>query len=429
MASLHRRSSGLYLLSFRYDGRQFQRSLETSNEEEASRIRQNVERRFKLFRDGTLRLPDGVAPDELWRVLLNGQVPQVASKLIRVINLKTAAEQYLKSYPTGSKEAQTLKTEEVHLNNFSRVLGKATSLDSIGPDDIRRYIDARLVEKGNRGGTIKSDTVRKELQTFRLAWRFAKRQGNVATNCPVDDVERPKRRQKPPFQTWEQIDSVISRGKLTDEQTAELWDGLYLRELEIADFLEHVRQVGGSLPRFVYIYPTLCFCAYTGARRSEMFRAQIEDVADGWITLREKKRNLDTKISFRSIPLNGELAPILDSWLVSHPGGRQLFCKTNGQPLDDRTSREAFAAVTKNSKWNVLHGYHVLRHSFASNLARSGRASGAEIDELMGHETEEMRYRYQHLFPEDRMRAVNLLSFRLNPATRNVSGVRVGGRR
>ena len=51
MASLHRRSSGLYLLSFRYDGRQFQRSLETSDAEEASHIRQSVERRFKLLRD------------------------------------------------------------------------------------------------------------------------------------------------------------------------------------------------------------------------------------------------------------------------------------------------------------------------------------------------------------------------------------------
>ncbi len=415
MASLHRRSSGLYLLSFRYGGRQFQRSLETSNEEEATRIRQSVERRFKFLRDGTLRLPDGAAPEELWRILLNGQVPQVASTLIRVVNLKTAAEQYLKSYPAGSKESQTLKTEEVHLNNFARVFGGSTSLDSIQSDDIRRYIDVRLAEKGNRGGTIKPDTVRKELQTFRLAWSYAKRRGNVAKDCPVNDVDRPKRRQKPPFQTWEQIESIISRGGITNEQAAELWDGLYLRELEIADFLEHVRQIGGSLPRFAYAYAMLCFAAYTGARRSEMFRALIEDVADGWITLREKKRNRDTKISFRSVPLNGELAPILEVWLAGHPGGRQLFCKTNGQPLDDRTSREAFAAVTKKSKWSVLHGYHIFRHSFASNLARSGRASAAEIDELMGHQTEEMRYRYQHLYPEDKTRAVNLLSFKMTP--------------
>jgi integrase len=67
--------------------------------------------------------------------------------------------------------------------------------------------------------------------------------------------------------------------------------------------------------------------------------------------------------------------------------------------------------VTKNSKWCVLRGYHILRHSFASNLARSGRVSQAEIDDVMGHGTEEMGRRYRHLFPEDKRRAVECLSF------------------
>jgi integrase len=413
MASLHRRPSGLYLLSFRYAGRQYQRSLETSDGDEASRIKTVVEQRFKLLRDGTLRLADGAAPDDLWRVLLGGHLPQAPSKLLRVISIQQAAERYLKSYPIGSKEVETLKTEEVHLNNFVRILGNDTALHTVAPDDIQRYIDARLKEKGNRGGTIKPDTVRKELQTFRLAWSFAKRRGHVAIDCPVDVVPRPKRRQKMRFQTWEHISSTISRGNLTKDQAAELWERLYLRESEIAEFLEHVKMAGARLRRFPYLHPALCFCAYTGARRSEMFRVQTEDISDGSITLREKKRNLDTKFSFRSVPLNMELAPILDAWLADHPGGCYLFCKNNGRPLDDRTSREAFEAVTKNSKWSVLHGYHVLRHSFASNLARSGRVTQAEIDEMMGHQTEEMRLRYRHLFPEDTREAINTLSYRL----------------
>jgi integrase len=413
MASLQRRPSGLYLLSFRYDGRQFQRSLETSDPDEASRIKTVIEQRFKLLRDGTLRLADGAAPDDLWRALLGGQLPQTPSKLIRVISIQHAAERYLTSYPRGSKEAETLKTERVHLNNFLRIFGQDMPLHTIGPDDIRHYIDKRLTEKGNRGGTIKPDTVRKELQTFRLAWRFARQRKHVAADCPVDSVDRPKRRQKARFQTWEQISSAISRGNLTDEQAAELWEGLYLRETEIAAFLEHVKLASVSLRRFAYIYPALCFCAYTGARRSEMFRVQIEDVSEGWITLREKKRNIDTTISFRSVPLNAELVPILDAWLAGHPGGSHVFCKNNEQPLDDCTSREAFEAVTKNSKWSVLHGYHILRHSFASNLARSGRVTQAEIDEMMGHQTEEMRLRYRHLFPEDTREAINTLSYRL----------------
>jgi integrase len=413
MASLQQRSSGLYLLSFRYQGRQYQRSLETTQADEATHIRQNVEHRLKLLAKGTLRLPAGAAAADLWQILLTGQLPSPPVKLIHETSLGAVRDEYLKSYPKGSKEPDTLKTERVHCNNFARILGSSTPLHSITSSDIEHYIHQRLAERGNRDSTIKADTVRKELQTFRLVWRFAKRRGHVFAECPVDDANNLKRREKPRFQTWEQIVSTIERSQPTEGQSAGLWDGLFLRETEVAEFLDHVRLASRLHPRFAYIYPALCFCAYTGARRSEMFRAEVGDIADGWITLREKKRKKDVQTSSRLVPLNPELAPVLDVWLLDRAGGPYLFCKRNRQPLDDRTSREAFEAVTKDSKWSVLRGYHVLRHSFASNLARSGNVSAAEIDEMMGHETEEMRRRYRHLLPEDIKRAANSLSYRV----------------
>lgn len=416
MASLHKRRSGLYLLSFRFNGRQHQRSIDTTDPTEASLVKANVEHRLKHLTDGILRLPEGAAPDDLWAVLLHGRVPDSPAKLIVPASLGLVGDQYLKSYPVGSKEPETLKTERVHLNNFERILGKKADLHLITSDDIQNYINKRLTEKGNRGGTIKPDTIRKELQTFHLVWKFAKQRNHVVGECPIDGIRRPKRRQKPPFQTWEQITSSIKRGGLTDEHIAELWDGLYLRENEVGEFLEHVRLASEPLERFAYIYPAVCFCAYTGARRSEMFRCRVVDVDNGRVTLREKKRNTDTKITYRHVPLNAELSKQLESWLRQHPGGPYLFCKGNGQLLDDRTSREAFAGVTNKSKWNVLRGYHVLRHSFASNLARSGRVTQAEIDELMGHQSEEMRFRYRHLFPEDMRRAVNSLNYTAVPS-------------
>ena len=54
-------------------------------------------------------------------------------------------------------------------------------------------------------------------------------------------------------------------------------------------------------------------------------------------------------------------------------------------------------------------GWHTFRHSFASNLAGSGRVSQSHIDELMGHQTEDMKVRYRHLFPERVQDAVNVL--------------------
>jgi site-specific recombinase XerD len=126
--------------------------------------------------------------------------------------------------------------------------------------------------------------------------------------------------------------------------------------------------------------------------------------------LREKKKTQERRVTFRQIPLHPELEVILDKWLTKHPGGQFLFCKANQRQLEDKTSREALGAVTRQSKWSVLRGYHVLRHSFASNLARHG-VDQYKIDELMGHQTDEQRRRYRHLFPEDRKSAVDVLSF------------------
>lgn len=412
MASLYRRSSGLYLLSLRYGPHQLQRSLRTRDEAEAKNLQTLIEQRLRHLRDGVLVLPEGATTDDLWNVLWYGQLPTATTtRLVKKISMTVFADRYLASYPVGSKEPETIETERTHLNNLKRLIGGSTPINAIQPADLRSYIGQRQREDGNRGGKIKPDTIRKELQTFRLLWHLAKAEGCVSGECPLDDVKLPKKRQKPPFLTWEQIEQRIARGGLTEQQAKELWECLFLRETEIAALLRHVKHVARELSRFPYIYPALCFCAYTGARRSEMFRCTIDDVTEDMVMLREKKRDRDTEFTYRYVPLNRELKVILDEWLVRHPGGQFMFCKDNRQPLEDRTSREAFKAALKGSKWNVLLGYHVLRHSFASNLARSGRVSQPEIDELMGHQTEEMRLRYRHLFPEDKRRAVEVLSF------------------
>jgi site-specific recombinase XerD len=60
---------------------------------------------------------------------------------------------------------------------------------------------------------------------------------------------------------------------------------------------------------------------------------------------------------------------------------------------------KAFRSAVERSRWRVVQGYHVLRHSFASNCALKGVDQRA-IDSWMGHHTEAMRRRYRHLFTE-----------------------------
>src|SRR4051794_23399170 len=48
-------------------------------------------------------------------------------------------------------------------------------------------------------------------------------------------------------------------------------------------------------------------------------------------------------------------------------------------------------------KWEVVRGSHVFRHAFASSPAAAG-ARQEVIDKMMGHQSEEMRRRYRHLW-------------------------------
>src|SRR5262249_54541709 len=120
----------------------------------------------------------------------------------------------------------------------------------------------------------------------------------------------------------------------------------------------------------------------------------------------------------RTVPLAAPLAEALKEWLARHPGGSHLFCKPahlqkanqKHVPLNRQLAQRHFTMTLQGSKWANLHGWHLFRHSFASNLARSGRVSQAYIDELMGHQTVEMRERYRHQFPDQVRGAVAVLS-------------------
>ena len=388
MASLHLRSGGTYHLSFRYQGILFQRSLRTSDKTEAQQRKSGIERTLKLLDEGILSLGAAVTSHEIWRFLQSGGKPGDTTRVKKSVTLRCLAEAYLKNFPGDAKEASSLKSESIHLNHLCRILGPATLIEDVGPEQMRHYVGCRSGEPGLRGRTVRPVTIRKELQTIQQYWAFGRTCGCVDGQNPVSQIKKPRNSQKLPFMAWE---------------------ALFLRESEIGAFLTHVRSKAQALLRFPFISPLLVFCAYTGARRSEAFRCLIDDVTDN-IMLREKKRCQEQTITFREVPRHPQLKTILDDWIANHPGGQYLFCKNGQQPIEDRTSRRAFHAVTQGSKWEVLRGFHVLRHSFASNLARHS-IDQYKIDEMMGHQTDEMRLRYRHLFPEDRKSAVEVLTF------------------
>jgi integrase len=109
------------------------------------------------------------------------------------------------------------------------------------------------------------------------------------------------------------------------------------------------------------------------------------------------------------------LVEIISGWFDSHPGGQFAFCHDFGVIERDGISgltrdqaRIQFKKALRQSKWSVIRGFHAFRHSYASNLAASG-VDQRIIDKHMGHQTEEMRRRYQHLRPGVCKSAVEVL--------------------
>jgi integrase len=66
------------------------------------------------------------------------------------------------------------------------------------------------------------------------------------------------------------------------------------------------------------------------------------------------------------------------------------------------------------SKWGVLHGWHLFRHSFCSNCAAKG-IDQRIINAWVGHQTEDMVRRYRHLIPDQQQSAIITVFGRQGP--------------
>jgi integrase len=425
-ATLRKNRFGIYQVRFRFGGSQYERSLGTDSRPEARDRLGAIRMALRHLQEGLLQVPEGV--DVVDFILSGGKhkspesAPAVPATRKKALTLGQAGERYLASFPMGGKESETLTTERIHFRHLTRILGVNQSLASLTRNDLQRFVNQRAGEQGRRG-TVQRKTIKMELDTFRQIWDWAVDEGEVAGLCPMMSkqerkkklaVRLPRGRTRETFKTWDEIQAILAVG-VTPEREDALWECLFLDGRRIAELLAYVKQVA----RHPWIFPMFAFAAYTGARISEICRAQVEDVrfTPGKVLLREKKRSQEADTT-REVPLAPELAAALREWLAMHPGGPSLFCKPAHLqklnqalvPLTRVVAEKHFKLTLKGSRWARLHGWHLFRHSFASNLARSGRVSQAYIDELLGHQTEEMRRRYRHLFPEQIQGAVRVLS-------------------
>jgi len=407
MATLYQNASGVWLIRFRFSGRQYYRSLDTTDQKEANGVKAQVEETLGLLKRGRLSLPPGAGADEAGLFIISGgkitHRPVVAPA---AKTLKEVTDAYFAELPEGAKAAGSVYTEKIHVGHLVRLLKATTPLRQIGVSELQGYVTKRSRESGRKGKKIQPETIKKELMTFGQIWSFARARKWVEGGLDKSEIRLPKSSEKPPFQTWKEIETTIERGGLTERQVEALWDCLFLDEKEVLELLGHVKKKAA----YPFIYPMFALAAFTGARRSEIVRSEVSDFNFDrkFVLIREKKRKRKVETSFRQVQLSSRLEKIMQKWFAEHPGGRLTICSAANHPLTRDAAHHHFSKTLAKSKWSVVRGFHVLRHSFASICAMRGVAEGI-IDSWLGHQTEEMRARYRHLYPEQTQAAMSNL--------------------
>jgi integrase len=389
----------VFRIRFRFGGAKHLCALGTTDETEAQESLALFEANLRLIDRGIIEAPPQSADLGLY-ILSGGKHTQCPADVPRPkrATLKDLFDGYLTSFPKESKEENTWKTETIHIGHFRRLLDVNLPLVEVTQKTIQNYINARTRETGKYEKKVSRETVRKELGTLSSIWNsWGVVQRLIESPPPLAHLTYPKGKKKLKFKTREQIERVITRGRLSADARVELWHSLFLTLSEVEEFLNHVRDAD----RPAYVYPMLVFAAHTGARRSEIRRALVSDFdfEAKTILIREKKKDPTVDETHRDVPMSPRLEAAMQEWFAKHPGGPYAICTPTGRAITDDYATKIIAAATRGSKWAVIPGWHCLRHSFISNCAARG-VDQRLIDDWVGHTTEEMRRRYRHLVPD-----------------------------
>jgi integrase len=400
MAAVQERN-GRFRILFRYAGKQHAFTIvEDIDRKTADGRASKAEELLRLLKSGRITLPPAI--DIATFVEHDGKPPETPSGVVvtrQSTSLGQLRDNYLETFSNGTIEETTLCTRRIHFGHLVRILGAGVKLLDITHAQLQGYVKKRGAKTKKNG--VGEETIRREISTLRAAWNWGARSNLVTGVLPNKGLRYPRSTEKPPFMTRDEIERRIAAG----EPASDLWECLYLRTPEIIELIETVA-ANATHP---FILPMFAIAAYTGARKSEILRSQRTDIdmEAGAIVLREKKRE-QGRDSTRRVPLSPALAKILAEWLAVAPESsftiakpalaRSRTKKPAGERLTPREAHDHLQRTLADTKWKCVRGYHVLRHSFISALANRG-IDQRIIDEFVGHQSEQQRKRYRHLYP------------------------------
>lgn len=289
------------------------------------------------------------------------------------------ADRYLEAWSKPHKTADSYERDRGILDLFKAHFGK-TPLTDITRKDIETYVSRRLGERSRRGGTIRRDTVNKELATLKNLFTKAVEWGEIET-------------------------SVAHKVKPLKGDPGRL---RYLTVEESRTLLDECRS-----SKSTHLHPIVLTAMQTGARRGEVLAMKWEQVD----FVNRAIKIIGTKNStVRVVPMTDEVYECL-SRKPHHIKSGLVFFNPQGEEFDN--FKNSWVSARTRAGLEDFR-FHDLRHTFASWLAING-VDILTIKELLGHKDIKMTLRYAHLSPWNLKRAGGILNAYLRGETDAVS--------
>jgi integrase len=407
------KKSGVYHVRFRFNGKEYKKSLGIRIAGEAEAALHRVEVTLYRIKTGQLAIAAGVDPGDF--IVSGGMLTEarcvaaVSKPALPTTN--DLIDQYKESQKNRCAESY-LYSQVMHLRHLAAFLEDVADApcDQVDFRALDRYLQSRLAIR-------QPNTAERERISLMQFYKWVVAQGHLAVSPGAGLAPIKGGVDRPPFRTVNEVNRIIQRGGLTNEEILDLWECLYLSPDDIGSLLATVRKnAKEDVSFFLHAIP-----AYTGMRRGEVLRLKWIDIDldEGFITARSRKQSRTKSETARRIDLHVELKAELIAWRQQRPKGQHVICDARTlEPLTlDRANRffwqpmnDTEWCLDKKRHWYKV-GFHTYRHSFASNLASKG-VDQRVIDEFMGHKTDAMRRRYRHLFPQDRRSAIECFSLR-----------------
>jgi len=272
MASIVERGDSLHVV-FRFGGRRFSRSLKTSVRRQAEGALARLIENLSLVERGRLIVPMGA--DVPTFLLSDGKLnePPKAKATLTLTNLFT---QYFAMLPPGNLEQSTIDGMRSHERQLCNILGKRFRVRELRLLDLQRFVEVRSQGRGVRGRPTSAATIKKAIVTLRTVWNWALLAGLVEGPFPSKGLRYPKLVEKPPFQTFSDVEARVARGGLTAAEEGDLWESVFLTIAEIDELLEYV---WGAAERNV-AYPMFVFAAHKETFITQLTELMQKEVRD-----------------------------------------------------------------------------------------------------------------------------------------------------